>query len=659
MSENETDSNVEMDENDSDEEICNFCQKSIICCPKDKNFGALKYTPSGQFCHLLCALWSDGCKVDKFLNVTSLDLLTSIGKNECYICNTKYGLLSNCKHADCSRYFHITCANLSSKTPKEIEKESLFCTQHYKQNKVLQKNLKKRKRITSDEDREKLIKEENTEKDVKKSQDANSTKRVRRASKPRRSNKKLSEVGDIKDEEHEEGEEREDDKEDKGEVEEREEIDVSPAASLKSKLKSSRRGSREKSTDNLKKSNVNTLLNNSSNLSPRRSKNNDSIANKSAVNNKGVGGNTKKPDLAVLFIDEEAPKKTSASLSAATAKFDSSVPKINQLNNSSTSSGTADTSSLFFNNFLEEKEKQEGFFKLFKSFLLEQELKLKELKNFLPKEVSQNLPKKKPSSINSKASSPLSQVNIPPGTPTTTTNSQPPSVKASVISSFQLTDLLDKSFDQIENSEKLKKISNISTTNQNLQTNNSQSTATTTLSQQNLSVEKFKALEKELEILKRCVEKEKLEKIILKKKIFNFLKFVGVINSETRDLKKDQSEHLEGIMKKNFKENGELKEEGEKDEANDFGELNFSNSEEYFDKVLESCEKFFKFDDKFRKDEYEKFFKQKNDGPNTNHATTSYTTNSNGEFLDKVDTGSRDGEKRSSVGANEEVNHES
>ncbi|GAA5981832.1 hypothetical protein JCM10908_004626 [Rhodotorula pacifica] len=98
--------------------LCRKCtvspDKPVLCVLCPNSYGAFKQTTTGQWAHLLCAIWVPETGVVNTVYMEPVDGLEAIPKSRwkllCYLCKKRVGACIQCANRTCYTAFHVTCA---------------------------------------------------------------------------------------------------------------------------------------------------------------------------------------------------------------------------------------------------------------------------------------------------------------------------------------------------------------------------------------------------------------------------------------------------------------------------------------------------------------------------------------------------------------------
>ncbi|GAA5870239.1 hypothetical protein JCM3774_004618 [Rhodotorula dairenensis] len=98
--------------------LCRKCtvspDKPVVCVLCPNSYGAFKQTTTGQWAHLLCAIWVPETGVVNTVYMEPVDGLEVIPKSRwklvCYLCKKRVGACIQCANRTCYTAFHVTCA---------------------------------------------------------------------------------------------------------------------------------------------------------------------------------------------------------------------------------------------------------------------------------------------------------------------------------------------------------------------------------------------------------------------------------------------------------------------------------------------------------------------------------------------------------------------
>ncbi|BGP24352.1 bromodomain and PHD finger domain containing protein 3 [Rhodotorula toruloides] len=98
--------------------LCRKCtvspDKPVTCVLCPNSYGAFKQTTTGQWAHLLCAIWVPETGVSNTVYMEPVDGLENIPKSRwklvCYLCRKRVGACIQCANRQCYTAFHPTCA---------------------------------------------------------------------------------------------------------------------------------------------------------------------------------------------------------------------------------------------------------------------------------------------------------------------------------------------------------------------------------------------------------------------------------------------------------------------------------------------------------------------------------------------------------------------
>ncbi|GAA5825615.1 hypothetical protein JCM11251_000310 [Rhodosporidiobolus azoricus] len=98
--------------------LCRKCtvspEKPVHCVLCPLPYGAFKQTTSGQWAHLLCAIWIPDTGVSNTVYMEPVDGVEGISKSRwklvCYLCKKRLGACIQCANRSCYTAFHPTCA---------------------------------------------------------------------------------------------------------------------------------------------------------------------------------------------------------------------------------------------------------------------------------------------------------------------------------------------------------------------------------------------------------------------------------------------------------------------------------------------------------------------------------------------------------------------
>ncbi|BGO99461.1 NuA3 HAT complex component NTO1 [Rhodotorula toruloides] len=98
--------------------LCRKCtvspDKPVTCVLCPNSYGAFKQTTTGQWAHLLCAIWVPETGVSNTVYMEPVDGLENIPKSRwklvCYLCKKRVGACIQCANRQCYTAFHPTCA---------------------------------------------------------------------------------------------------------------------------------------------------------------------------------------------------------------------------------------------------------------------------------------------------------------------------------------------------------------------------------------------------------------------------------------------------------------------------------------------------------------------------------------------------------------------
>ncbi|GAA5970804.1 hypothetical protein JCM11641_004461 [Rhodosporidiobolus odoratus] len=94
---------------------CTVCpEKPVTCVLCPNPYGAFKQTTTGQWAHLLCAIWIPDTGVSNTVYMEPVDGVEGISKSRwklvCYLCKNRVGACIQCAKSNCYTAFHVTCA---------------------------------------------------------------------------------------------------------------------------------------------------------------------------------------------------------------------------------------------------------------------------------------------------------------------------------------------------------------------------------------------------------------------------------------------------------------------------------------------------------------------------------------------------------------------
>ncbi|GAA6007850.1 hypothetical protein JCM10207_004898 [Rhodosporidiobolus poonsookiae] len=98
--------------------LCRKCtvspEKPVTCVLCPNPYGAFKQTTSGQWAHVLCAIWIPDTGVSNTVYMEPIDGVEGISKSRwkliCYLCKKRVGACIQCANRSCYTAFHPTCA---------------------------------------------------------------------------------------------------------------------------------------------------------------------------------------------------------------------------------------------------------------------------------------------------------------------------------------------------------------------------------------------------------------------------------------------------------------------------------------------------------------------------------------------------------------------
>ncbi|TNY23428.1 hypothetical protein DMC30DRAFT_444324 [Rhodotorula diobovata] len=98
--------------------LCRKCtvspDKPVACVLCPRPYGAFKQTTTGQWAHLLCAIWIPDTSVSNTVYMEPVDGIEHIPKSRwklvCYLCKKRVGACIQCANRSCYTAFHVTCA---------------------------------------------------------------------------------------------------------------------------------------------------------------------------------------------------------------------------------------------------------------------------------------------------------------------------------------------------------------------------------------------------------------------------------------------------------------------------------------------------------------------------------------------------------------------
>ncbi|GJN89086.1 hypothetical protein Rhopal_002060-T1 [Rhodotorula paludigena] len=98
--------------------LCRKCtvspDKPVTCVLCPRSYGAFKQTTTGQWAHLLCAIWIPDTSVSNTVYMEPVDGIEHIPKSRwklvCYLCKKRVGACIQCASRTCYTAFHVTCA---------------------------------------------------------------------------------------------------------------------------------------------------------------------------------------------------------------------------------------------------------------------------------------------------------------------------------------------------------------------------------------------------------------------------------------------------------------------------------------------------------------------------------------------------------------------
>ncbi|GAA5947562.1 hypothetical protein JCM3775_006800, partial [Rhodotorula graminis] len=98
--------------------LCRKCtvspHKPVWCVLCPGTYGAFKQTTTGQWAHLLCAIWIPDTSVSNTVYMEPVDGIEHIPKSRwklvCYLCKKRVGACIQCANRSCYTAFHVTCA---------------------------------------------------------------------------------------------------------------------------------------------------------------------------------------------------------------------------------------------------------------------------------------------------------------------------------------------------------------------------------------------------------------------------------------------------------------------------------------------------------------------------------------------------------------------
>ncbi|GAA6027545.1 hypothetical protein JCM8097_007915 [Rhodosporidiobolus ruineniae] len=98
--------------------LCRKCtvspEKPVTCVLCPNPYGAFKQTTTGQWAHLLCAIWIPDTGVSNTVYMEPVDGVDTIQKSRwklvCYLCKKRVGACIQCAKSSCYTAFHVSCA---------------------------------------------------------------------------------------------------------------------------------------------------------------------------------------------------------------------------------------------------------------------------------------------------------------------------------------------------------------------------------------------------------------------------------------------------------------------------------------------------------------------------------------------------------------------
>ncbi|GAA5885518.1 hypothetical protein JCM6882_007449, partial [Rhodosporidiobolus microsporus] len=125
--------------------LCRKCtvspEKPVHCVLCPTPYGAFKQTTSGQWAHLLCAIWIPDTGVSNTVYMEPVDGVEGISKSRwklvCYLCKKRLGACIQCVNRSCYTAFHPTCAReyglelrMKTSTGAPAGELKAFCDKH-------------------------------------------------------------------------------------------------------------------------------------------------------------------------------------------------------------------------------------------------------------------------------------------------------------------------------------------------------------------------------------------------------------------------------------------------------------------------------------------------------------------------------------------------
>lgn len=121
--------------------LCSPCKSGIgspVCSLCLTTGGAQKKTTCGNWCHVICALFTEGVNFVNKNRMEPINILSipAINKNQpCIFCSKSVGICCMCSSAECQKYMHVTCAKKNNclKEKNEINDKIAFlayCNEH-------------------------------------------------------------------------------------------------------------------------------------------------------------------------------------------------------------------------------------------------------------------------------------------------------------------------------------------------------------------------------------------------------------------------------------------------------------------------------------------------------------------------------------------------
>lgn len=120
---------IDAEEESGSNWTCSPCKEGVVgtirCefCPK--TCGAFKKTSRGKWIHVICALFTDGVKIedDNSMEPVKISQVSRTKRNKiCAFCSSKQGVCSLCSKSKCEHRIHITCAQANNCLEEVVSK---------------------------------------------------------------------------------------------------------------------------------------------------------------------------------------------------------------------------------------------------------------------------------------------------------------------------------------------------------------------------------------------------------------------------------------------------------------------------------------------------------------------------------------------------------